>query len=374
MLSAMRSAITKLAVIALAGMGGAVGCAAPSDEAQPLPDVGSKATPTGSARGSSAGDGVSDASFGNERPMASPSPSVAVPEGAALTILCRSFTGPNHASEARQAKVFAAQAAKQSGDAGDFYVVHQEDRSVLYHGFYKTDDPARDEREARRLQADRDLIERMGTQNPGPEGGLVKAFPQSLVVPIDQPDPVAPAEYDLRNSDAFWTVAIAVYTDPALHKQAAVESVLAARQMGTEAYFLHKGNFSYVTIGAWPESAVRKGTGSKQANEAANAQSDYDPRPLVVAPAGRLPERLKGFTDDRGREAVELEVRLEVTDPSLGQTIAAYGYDVDGYEEGDAPLLVNVPESLGKAKPAREAAAPAKPVDVEALLVRPAGL
>jgi hypothetical protein len=269
---------------------------------------------------------------------------IKVPGDANMTIFCAVFTGPNHPAAAAEAKMFATAAMQQEpGVTPEFYVIQHEDRSILYHGFYETDDPIIDRRAAARAARDKDVIERMGIA--GPEGGQVPAFPMAIFKPIPKPDPVAPAEFDLRNSNAFWTVAIAVYTDPATRKRAAVESVIAAREQNVPAYFLHEGNFSYVTIGAWPREAVAAGRTSEELNELGTGDDTMDPRLMVVSPGG-LPEHLKNVTDSRGRQAVSMEVQIEVRDPTLLATMKRYDYDVDGFTQRPEPLLVNVPETL----------------------------
>ncbi len=298
-------------------------------------------------------------------------PNVSIPKNATMTILCRDFTGPSHASDAKQAKLFAEQAAGEVASFdSSFYIVHGENRSVLYHGFYETIDVRDDKREGERAQRAKAVIESMETA--GLNGVPIKAFGRAIFVPLEQPDPVAPTVYDLRNSDAFWTVAIAVYTDPAQRKQAAVESVAAARKQGIDAYFLHKGNFSYVTIGAWPESAIKRGVNSRDALE--SSVDPVNPRPIVVS-SGKLPDRLRNLTDKAGRRAATFEVQLEINDPTLMATMRRYDYDVDGYQESEEPLLVNVPESLGREVAKDEAPIEApRAVDIGKTLIRPAGL
>ncbi len=289
---------------------------------------------------------------------------------ATLTLFCRDFTGTNHAADAAQVKAFATKAAKAEGGSGDFYVVHGEGRSVLYHGFYRTDDPEVDQSEARRAAEDRQLIDNMTfvSSLDGPQ----KAFPRAILRPLETPDPVAPPEYDLRNSDAFWTIAIATYTDSTRGKQAAVDSVLDARRAGHEAYYLHKGNLSYVTIGAWPREAVREQKTSEEISD--NFANMRTPPDLVVG-SGKVADAIRKQRRQEGKRDVSIEVKLDIADPTLLQTIKNYDYAVDGYVEGPDPLLVNVPATLN-----REVAAPSQPLEaapetkVDPLLTRPPGL
>lgn len=285
---------------------------------------------------------------------------------ATLTIFCRDFTGPNHAADAQQAKAFANKAAKAEGADGNFYVVHGDNRSVLYHGFYRTDDPAVDEREANRVLRDRRLIEQMTfvSSIEGPQ----KAFPRAIVRPLETPDPVAPSEYDLRNSDAFWTVGIATYTQ----KQAAVDSVLDARRQGFEAYYLHKGNFSYVTIGAWPREAVREQKSSKDISD--NFANMLAPPDLVLG-TGKLADAIRAKRREQGKNDVSIEVRLDVADPTLLETIKSFDYSLDGFVQGPDPLLVNVPSTLNRRQPTEVKPLEAVPeAKVDNLLTRPPGL
>jgi len=151
---------------------------------------------------------------------------------------------------------------------------------------------------------------------------------------------------------------------------------MRAREQGVEAYFLHRGNLSYVTVGAWPRSAVRESRTSAELLEERVA-NDYDPPPVVMSPGGRLPERFRNLTDERWRRAVAMEVQIEIADPTLLATIKRYDYVVDGYVDQAEPLLVPVPKALGRrAAEELDAAAkrPPQARDLDALLDRPPGL
>lgn len=271
---------------------------------------------------------------------------VAAPAGATQTIYCRDFTGPNHVANANQAKEFAAAAPlppEARGALGNFYVVHGETRSVLYHGFYTTFDPDVDRREAERARRDHAIIEAMTVAGPG--GEQVRAFPRAVFAPLERPDPTAPSEWDLKNAPGYWTVAIGVYTDPAQRKQAAVESVAAARKAGVEAYFFHGSSQSYVCVGTWPRKAARQ---TVQGDYPQRHQIDPNDPPPVIVSTTPLSEAARNMHDRRGRRVHALEVGLEISDPSMRKTMAQYDYDVDGLHGQEEPLLLEIPKVTGR--------------------------
>ena len=274
---------------------------------------------------------------------------IQVPAGAKYTIYCRDFTGPNHAATAERVK----QQAEQVGKLGDFYLVRGSDRTVLYHGFYRTFDPAVDTGEARRAKADRDRIESLA------DAAGSRVFARAIFQPLEAPTPTAPPEWDLRNARGFWTLIICTYVDPAGGKQAAVESVREARKMGVEAYYLHKDGQSHVCVGTWPATAVK--AQEFDGNQEENSVSDLlDPEPIIVT-TGRLDPSFKELRDDRGRPYKLYEMRVEIEDATLEKAMADYEYTVNGNRMNATPippLLLEMSKATG-----REPAIDAQPTD-----------
>lgn len=167
---------------------------------------------------------------------------------ARFTILLLTFSGPGHVKKSKEARDYLK--ANVRGIKPDFYLIHEEDRSVIYYGGYKAVDASVDANDARRAKEDlRTLIGlRVGDSTP---------FVGAIFVSAPTPDPVAPPEWDIRNAKGVWSLQIASYkTFPAEQKQAAVDTVREARKAGIEAYFHHGPNVSSVLVGAFPEEAI----------------------------------------------------------------------------------------------------------------------
>jgi hypothetical protein len=192
-----------------------------------------------------------------------------------------------------------------------FYIVHQEDRSSLFYGYYKELDDAG-------LKRDREALESLEDQSGN---RIVRA---AIAVSVDAPDPIAPPEWNLANvrqgeldTKHYWTIQVGAYKDDPKRKQAAVEAVREARQTGLDAYYYHGETVSSVCIGVWPQEAVRI-EGMKQIPGGGEAFAAANPDPdqqLLVAPGMKIPENL-------GREAAKRNVsvaqpKVTVLDPSM---------------------------------------------------------
>ena len=299
--------------------------------------------------GSSAGGGETQAFVGNAGGDGSNTIAVTVPREAAYTIYLRDFTRPDHVFAAERTKEQTAAALADMGMSGrDLYVVSGERRSVLYYGYYKTFDPELDRREAAKAQGDREAFERMVMTNTA--GDKIKAFPRAVFQALERPDPAAPAEWDLKNANGFWTVAIATYTDVALRKRAAVESVAEARRRGVEAYYHHDEVYSYVCIGTWPRGAIKEGQSSSTL--ARDHIDPNNPRPLLLLGANVSPELRRTLEAKAGattgQQPLVLESRVEIQDPSLMKVMNTYDYDVDGYKDNEEPLLLQIADVTGR--------------------------
>ena len=305
------------------------------------------------------------------------------PKGAQYTLFCHDITGPAHVDMANRVK---ADLLKSSG-LRSWYVIHQEDRSTLFYGYYKADnDPA--------AAADRKKIESLQDKVGN------RLFRSAVVVPIDAPDPTAPPEWNLANlrrsrddNQHFWTLQIAAYKDSPERKKYAVEAVRDARAGGVEAYYFHGKSVSSVCIGCWPLKSVR---------ETATPVQAAAPEEQVMITPPRL--RVGGETDQReqipAKLATELrrknvtvkQPELQVVDPKMLATMQKYPqHFVNGMPEGvpgpnnqtvpkasflvevppmDASALAGGPAPMGADGAAGTTGAPAPPVPMDA--IRPA--
>lgn len=236
-----------------------------------------------------------------------------LPSGSGMfTLSVKSVRTVNHVAEAKRLK---DRIAKISGLQG-FYVVSGESESVIYYGSYQSIDAASGS-EAQRAQSDRQTLSALHDETGA------RFFDQVYFMPVVQPDPAAPAEWDLKNAKGFYTLEIAVYKGDSRRKQAAVDSVAEARKQGIEAYFYHGEVMSSVCIGTWPQEAVSITGGG-----------DTTARPnqgVIVLP----------FNSDKGggeiidehgeRMKVVAPPRVEILDPTLRSRMLEYkDYAVNG--------------------------------------------
>src|SRR5437762_69305 len=137
-------------------------------------------------------------------------------------------------------------------------------------------------------------------------------------------------DHRVRCAGAF-SLAIAAY-EGAGRKEAAVEAVRGARDMGVEAYYHHGPNVSEVCIGAWPESALKK-----QASDRAETIDADRERPIVVAGpgAGRAAAIAEHLIDrDSKLPPKVMYQQVEVLDPTLAAAMKKYpNHVVNGAEE-----------------------------------------
>jgi hypothetical protein len=229
-----------------------------------------------------------------------PKEDVSIPKDAKWTIFCTVVGGPAHSEQARQLKARLAEVTHSS----KWYVVHDDEKSTIYYGFYRTIDHGT--REGDQAQADRRHL--MEYKNSAGESPLALC---SFML-IDRPAPEAPAEWDLahypRDAMHMWSLQIAAYTPDAADDQghdrkwAAVESVKALRAQGIPAYFYHGDAISSVCVGLWPESAVKRQEGGNDKGNAGSLNSDTslfvasEPLPEGMAPKAPTGEKLKPMT------------------------------------------------------------------------------
>jgi hypothetical protein len=260
------------------------------------------------------------------------------------TLYCQAFAGPAHVEQAKAVKDQLIAASSGRG-MKDWHVIHQEAESVLYYGFYRTIDDAKDakdRKEGERAQKDRKAITGMLDQQGN------KIFEHVFFVELPAPDPVAPAEWNLANASGFFTLQIAAYKDSPQRKQAAVEAVRAARGQGIEAYYYHGETTSSVCIGAWPRSAVR------EQEEAAAQTSENSPDQDILVLPTPLPNQDKlDVRNQKGERVKTYAPRFEALDPTLIAAMekypthavngVTYVTKVDGKEIEDPSYVVEIP-------------------------------
>lgn len=242
------------------------------------------------------------------------------PKDSQYTIFCRDITGPAHVELAKREK---EELIRKSGMRG-FYVIHQEDRSSILYGYYKTVNDQNVPRDRKALEA---LADNVGN----------KLFRSCMVVPIDAPDPTAPAEWDLarlrRGEDDkqhYWTLQIGAYRDSPERKRYAVEAVRDARSQGVEAYYYHGPSISSVCVGCWPAEAIeQQAKGNPRQGPFAGPNKD-----LVVAPADfKAPQQILNAAAHKNVDVLQAE--LVIKDPTLQSAKTRFPqHYVNGVPEG----------------------------------------
>ena len=267
----------------------------------------------------------------------------AIPAGAEWTIYCATIPGIGHVKQSTQLR---DQLIKSTG-MRDWYVVHNENDSTLYYGFYKSLD--------RNIKAAREKIDAM-TDASG-----ARPFRNALIVDLAAPDPEAPPQWDLANAPPgmVWSVQIAAYEGSPQRKKFAVDAVREARAQGVQAYYFHGPSISSVCVGAWPRESVR-GEMEPAFNDP-NEKRPLDqimqqqPADVIVLPPG-MPAVNREINTRRGRVRA-VSPQLEVVDPTMLATMKSYPYhhrngEVEGTrtKEGLQPkpsFLVKIPRRSG---------------------------
>jgi hypothetical protein len=273
------------------------------------------------------------------------------PIGAQNTIMCDSVDGPGHIENATLLRSRLAQASGLS----DWYVIHGEKDSTIYYGYYGSmqnpEEKKRADTDRARLAA---LTDRLGNR-------LIRG---GVIVPVNSPDPEAPAAWNLLNTpkDAYWTIEIATFAQNAQRKEAAVQMVRELRNKGeTDAYYFHGPTASSVCIGAWPRDAVaEQGTGiDKNGNSREDAHAQNPDQSLLVfggpdvAPKNVSSRVLEPGT---GKPMTVEGQALDIQSPDMKKKAADFpyhwvNYELHGSQGGgrtipDPSVLVVIPRDL----------------------------
>jgi hypothetical protein len=265
------------------------------------------------------------------------SSSSSIPKDARFTVFCGTFSGAQHA---QQAKAMKEQLAAKSG-MRDWYTVQGEGQTTLYYGYYREVNEQADAKEGMRAQGDRKRIAAMTGANGG------RLFNGVLLVALDEADPSSPAEWNLENARGAWTLQIAVYKDHPQRKQYAVDAVRNARAQGYEWYYYHGPTASSVCVGVWPAESVKADDEIRMT----------DPNAVPLIAPGSVPVK-EGIMTPDGRPIQVMRPKTQVLDESLAATIRAFPHHsvngVTGQQVRDArtgtvrtvmepSLLVRVP-------------------------------
>ena len=258
----------------------------------------------------------------------------ALPKDAQWTLYCQAVAGPEHVARANQAKQQLIDGTKMK----DWYVIHQDEQSVIYYGFYRDLDDPKGKADKKKIDDLRD-----------PAGN--KIVGQIMFVEINAPDPEAPPQWNLQNAQGYWSVEIAMYKDHPQRKQAAVDAVKAAREQGIEAYYYHGQTASSVCVGAWPKDAVQ----SRIEDETKGIVPDTtDPEATVLVLPKRTSDQDKLKIKDREGGDVETYAPEYIpTDERLIATMQkfssysingeVYVKQVNGRKVEDPSKLVKIP-------------------------------
>jgi hypothetical protein len=302
-----RAAIAVMIVLAV----GAVSCsknASPSADSNSLPV-------TQVAQPAPAADAGVAASPQGESTVVTP------PAGAEWTIYCMTVPGIGHIE---RSKALRDQLVRSSG-LRDWYVVHNETESTLYHGFYKSLD--------RSVKATREKIDAM-TDAAGN-----RPFRNSLIVEVSAPDPDAPPRWNLAGAPPgmMWSLQVAAYADHPDRKKYAVDAVKGFRASGVQAFYFHGPSVSSVCVGVWPDAAVR-GDMEPAFNDPDEQRSIEEimargPADVVVLPPGMPPVNKEMTVNNRRVRAVT--PHLEAVDPTLLAAMKTYPHHYyNGVVEG----------------------------------------
>jgi hypothetical protein len=264
----------------------------------------------------------------------------APPKGAIYTIYCQRVDGDMHVQRANRIKQQLIDNTKMK----EWYVIHENGQSLLYYGYYRVINDPKDPKETQRAQRDRATIDLM----TDPMGN--RPFQRAVFVELNAPDPVAPPEWNLLNAKGAYSLQIAAYKDSPQRKDAAIETVRAARAQGIEAYYYHGATSSLVCVGAWPESAVQI---SQDGPKNASGNSE---QPIMVAPPNvdrdvELGQQFNQVGQQAGVKVVKPTIK--VVDATLKAAMEQFPYNaingmqmkhmVNGKEQYDPSLLVPIP-------------------------------
>ena len=158
-------------------------------------------------------------------------------------IVVKRFAGPNRRKLAQL--VYNTLIAVRGIDKRKVRQVHTSKTSAVVYGRYNGIND-------RQAQKDLKFIKSLVS----PDRGYL--FLDAHLEPIPEPDPPINSAYLLENARGYWTLQIAKFYGKG-RKRSAVNMTKELRSKGIPAYVYHGPVISYVTIGAFPENAVKAG-------------------------------------------------------------------------------------------------------------------
>ncbi|HZL34513.1 MAG TPA: hypothetical protein VFC78_04325 [Tepidisphaeraceae bacterium] len=345
--------------IAILAMASALGLASCGGDVPPGGSTGNVSMDSGQGAQAMPGSSASNAqSSAAPNPTASHAGSAArtegdaPPAGAQFMLFCTAVQGPGHVERAGAIRDALIRTFHIQG----WHLIHTDQQSAIYYGYYKTfDNKEQEPREYARAQADLRRIS--GLKNPGGD----KVFESCLFVPINDPDPDAPAAWNLLNTpaDSFWSIQIGAYEGSPERKKVAVEAVRELRAKGLPAYYYHGDTISSVCVGTWPRSAIKEqGTGTNAAGQTrddAHSDNRHQDQPILVTP-DILPLNMGNNLYDRDGKRVLVEApKVEILDPTLRKAAKDYPYHalngtfhfrmVKGQQIWDQSFFVQIPHA-----------------------------
>ncbi|MDB5323899.1 MAG: hypothetical protein JWN40_5530 [Phycisphaerales bacterium] len=246
-------------------------------------------------------------------------PAVQIPQGARWTLYCASLAGPDRFTRMSQMKAYLL----SKSPFKDWYVVHNEQDSTLFYGFYSSIDKS--DRAAAKAHDDHTRIAAWKDETGE------RPFANCFFTAVTPPTPDAPPEWNLASASdrAYWSVQIAAFRDNPQRKEAAVSMVKQLREKGVEAYYYHGQAISSVCVGTWPADAI-KGQDIDGSN-AREAASQEDAILVVDSPLPARYQNARMKTND-GQRLVPYVQRTEIIDKSLIATFHDYPYHYVNYE------------------------------------------
>lgn len=180
-------------------------------------------------------------------------PSTKKLDGQPWTILCCESYGENRRFTIDE---FAAGLRKTKGfDAALVRVVHNEEVSQLMYGRYgRKVNP-----QTGRLDIPDDMRRDMTRIRELSPATVQRFYPFALAAPVPLDEgPSGPQEWDLLQTDASYSLLIAVFSAVEDRKGVAIEYVRRLRADGDEAYFYHDATRSHVCVGTFRDSEVQR--------------------------------------------------------------------------------------------------------------------